>query len=185
MSYEHYRNLMPLPYPNAAGSDDEDLHQLRQASSAGSIPYLPSEQKRPRREMQDMRQRLEEGSICLSEIKEDQGLNEAPSSWPSGDGGIPRDDSKARSLQFMLDEDPEASSGRAPSRLLEAIGRDLALPIMPRGRESAMEAAGLAAEPTVAAPSHADQLQQLADLIAANNASCEDDVPLFLRRARA
>jgi len=35
-----------------------------------------------------------------------------------------------------------------------------------------------------AEPSHADQLQQLADLIAANNASCEDDVPLFLRQAR-
>lgn len=47
------------------------------------------------------------------------------------------------------------------------------------------EAVAVAPPAVTAEPSHAEQLQHLADLIAANNASCEDDVPLFLRRARA
>jgi hypothetical protein len=64
-----------------------------------------------------------------------------------------------------------------PNPFMNAAGSDA----------SACEASAVLAPPFAAEaePSHAQELDELEALIAANNASCEDDVPLFLRRARA
>lgn len=147
MSYERYRNLMPLPYPNAAGSD------ASACQAVASVHLPPANATAEPNSGQPDRERSEASGTGASDKLTGRRFSER--SEPQGELGI------------------EGETKRASSH-----------------RRSAL------AEPeTKACPTHAQQLAEIERLLRLNDMSCErslveiaaeeDDVPLFLRRARA
>jgi hypothetical protein len=175
MSYHEYLRLMPLPYPNAAGSDasareaaavdaqppssaaadftgetDESLQDMQSVLPSGGVSSRAAQHERSR----DHLQGLHEDQTARETNEEGHGhsVERPPETARSARGAVRRSDwenGEARPLPVLYGENSEASSGRAPSRLLEAIGRDLGMPVVPRGRAPVLEAGELAAEPTI------------------------------------